>query len=293
MKQVHRIAEEGMKFSSPKAIDGGPTIMDINTGYVRDPYGLNNMYTSESGPPDLAVSDFNLYRNIVERIRRRVMTEFNLDRLYFTAPTFVTREVGTLENGWVPMSPHDEYWHPHVDKNNTEHYDFSGLLYLSDYGVDFTGGMFAFLDGFKDYEQPRPCYDEDIERMGAPRSCASFALDGECDLLDGAIAEACPLSCRLCTPRDTFTVEQDDRSWKEMTSGDGRTAREIAPARGRLVMFASGPENLHLVRQVRTGKRFVMSLWFTLDDEKHFETFLDGKAHVSWDEAARGREPEL
>jgi hypothetical protein len=35
---------------------------------------------------------------------------------------------------------HDEYWHPHADRNNTPHYHYSGLLYMSDYGKDFTGG---------------------------------------------------------------------------------------------------------------------------------------------------------
>ena len=36
--------------------------------------------------------------------------------------------------------------HPHVDKNNTEHYDYSGLLYLSTHDDDFGGGLFQFLD---------------------------------------------------------------------------------------------------------------------------------------------------
>jgi Rps23 Pro-64 3,4-dihydroxylase Tpa1-like proline 4-hydroxylase len=36
--------------------------------------------------------------------------------------------------------------HPHIDKDNTPHYDFSGLLYLADYEEEFTGGMFAFID---------------------------------------------------------------------------------------------------------------------------------------------------
>lgn len=40
---------------------------------------------------------------------------------------------------------HDEYWHPHVDKNNTSHYDYSGLIYLSTQGVDFTGGSLHFF----------------------------------------------------------------------------------------------------------------------------------------------------
>jgi len=36
--------------------------------------------------------------------------------------------------------------HPHIDKDNTPHYDYSGLLYLADYGDDFTGGLFEFID---------------------------------------------------------------------------------------------------------------------------------------------------
>jgi hypothetical protein len=36
---------------------------------------------------------------------------------------------------------HDEYWHLHVDMNNTAHYHFSGLLYMSTYGKDFQGGL--------------------------------------------------------------------------------------------------------------------------------------------------------
>jgi hypothetical protein len=39
---------------------------------------------------------------------------------------------------------HDEYWHPHVDHNNTGHYHYSGLLYMSNYGLDFTGGDDAY-----------------------------------------------------------------------------------------------------------------------------------------------------
>jgi hypothetical protein len=33
-----------------------------------------------------------------------------------------------------------------VDKNNTAHYDYSGLLYLSEYGKDFEGGLFEFFE---------------------------------------------------------------------------------------------------------------------------------------------------
>jgi hypothetical protein len=48
---------------------------------------------------------------------------------------------------------------------------------------------------------------------------------------------------------------------------------------GRFLMFTSGMENLHEVEQVQSGERFVMSMWFTCDKRREFETFLDGKAH--------------
>ena len=40
---------------------------------------------------------------------------------------------------------HDEYWHVHADMNNTHHYHYSGLMYLSTYGDDFTGGTCTYV----------------------------------------------------------------------------------------------------------------------------------------------------
>ena len=42
------------------------------------------------------------------------------------------QQVGNGE--WKPHASHDVYWQPHVDKNNAQHYDYSGLLYLADHG---------------------------------------------------------------------------------------------------------------------------------------------------------------
>ncbi|RHY23098.1 hypothetical protein DYB32_009305 [Aphanomyces invadans] len=147
------IADHGMQGRSTL---GGPTIMDINTGYVKDGNGLINLYRQD--PPVQFTT-----AHTIEVIRRAIMHEFQLTTLYFTAPTFLTRLIGNAS--WTPAELHDEYWsdcayephtprgfdvsmsrHAHVDKNNTHHYDYSGLLYLADYGVEFTGGMFAFLD---------------------------------------------------------------------------------------------------------------------------------------------------
>ncbi|TYZ57511.1 hypothetical protein PybrP1_004354 [[Pythium] brassicae (nom. inval.)] len=201
--QLREIAEIGMANRSRL---GGPTIMDVNTGFVKDGDGLVNIYQKDRSSPPVprfTAEQFALYRSVIERIRLALVEEFQLEFLYFTAPTFITRLVGNAS--WSPTEIHDEYWHPHVDKDNTQHYDYSGLVYLSDYGVEFTGGLFAFLD--KGREQV------------------------------------------------------------------------VEPARGRLMMFTAGKENLHQVRQVATGERFVMSMWFSCDARKQFRNFLDGKMH--------------
>lgn len=38
----------------------------------------------------------------------------------------------------------------------------------------------------------------------------------------------------------------------------------VSPRRGRLLTFTAGPENLHQVRRVTHGTRFVLAMWFTL-----------------------------
>ena len=135
----------------------GPTIVDINSGYLRDSLGLVNMY-SNAGSVDLASnlfsqSEYDFYRSVVDRIRATVSKGFSLPSSsspYFTSPTFITRLVH--EDDWQPKGMHDVYWMSHVDKNNTQHYDYSALLYLSTEGVDFTGGRFAFVTEKEPYE---------------------------------------------------------------------------------------------------------------------------------------------
>lgn len=65
--QLREIAEIGMQNRSTL---GGPTIMDINTGFVRDSEGLVNIYQPErripnenkSGVKRFNKKQFNLYR---------------------------------------------------------------------------------------------------------------------------------------------------------------------------------------------------------------------------------------
>lgn len=121
---------------------GGPTIVDINTGYVRDGNGLENLF--ENGEPVYTDSDFDKYGKIIRQLKQHVMESFQITELYFTAPTFITRLDG--RPSWQPKEIHDEYWHVHADMNNTKHYHYSGLLYLSTYNVDFIGGRLHFVD---------------------------------------------------------------------------------------------------------------------------------------------------
>lgn len=52
---------------------------------------------------------------------------------------------------------------------------------------------------------------------------------------------------------------------------DGDVNRVVPPVRGRLVTFTSGLENLHRVREVTKGTRFVLAMWFTCSAKHEYE----------------------
>ena len=207
---LRAIAQIGMEAAAADADAGGPTIFDINSGFTMAPGArLANVYgrDGESGPPLFAKADFELYRSVITRLKAEVEAVAKAESpLYFTAPTFLTRLSGKNAT-WVPAEDHDVYWTMHVDRDNTDHYEYSGLLYLSDYGTDFGGGLFTFEDG-----------------------------------------------------------------------------AAVEPKRGRLSMFASGPENRHQVQPVTAGERLTLSFWFACDAAYEFADFLDGKAHFKYRE---------
>jgi hypothetical protein len=134
-----RIAKNGMDTRDNL---GGPTILDINSGHIRDTAGLDNLF-DENNNFTFSADDFSSYGSIIRKLKSNVETTFGIQNMYFTAPTFITRLDG--RNSWSPREIHDEYWHPHVDRDNTRHYHYSGLLYLSTYGKDFLGGKLNFL----------------------------------------------------------------------------------------------------------------------------------------------------
>ena len=127
-------------------ITPGPTILDLRGGWMRDSVSMSNIFRSDgdSPPVSLEAADHALYFSVLRRIQDRVAAVLNVSRVHATAPTFVTRLIGDPLLA-EPSAEHDRYWAPHIDGENTEHYYYSGLLYLNEHGKDFTGGEFAFF----------------------------------------------------------------------------------------------------------------------------------------------------
>ena len=76
-------------------------------------------------------------RSVKDKVKAAVASHFNLDnsKLFLSHPTFFSELTA------VPaVTPHDEYWHEHIDKETYPSFHYTSLLYLSEYKRDFTGG---------------------------------------------------------------------------------------------------------------------------------------------------------
>ena len=136
-----------------------------------------------------------LSRMLIFKTRLLLMEKYGEPELYESG-SVITRLRPAAQGGAKGGLP---YACRHVDKANIASYDFSALLYLSDFETDFRGGEFVFCD-------------QDANRIVEPRM-------------------------------------------------------------GRLVAFTSGPENLHQVRTVTAGARYVLAMWFTRSRELGLEVY--------------------
>nr|XP_020477654.1 2-oxoglutarate and iron-dependent oxygenase domain-containing protein 3 isoform X2 [Monopterus albus] len=108
---LRRLAEKGLALAGS---EGGASILDLHSGAL-----------------SMGKQFVNIYRYFGDQIRDAFTQEdFQLYRINSTAA----------------KTQHDEYWHPHIDKETYGSFDYTSLLYLSDYGYDFTGGRFVFMD---------------------------------------------------------------------------------------------------------------------------------------------------
>ena len=109
---LHEVAKKGMYTRENK---GGPTILDINTGFIRDSLGLENLFSRNRGGGDIYTSeDFESYSIVIQKLKAAVTEHFDARDLHFTSPTFITRIDATTS--WSAREEHDEYWHVHADR---------------------------------------------------------------------------------------------------------------------------------------------------------------------------------
>lgn len=93
VQNLHKIAQKGM---INKTL-GGPTILDINTGFVRDSGGLENLFMKENSY--FTSEEFEIYGTIIRKLKHLVSTSFGFP-VHFTTPTFITRLDGS--SSWQP-----------------------------------------------------------------------------------------------------------------------------------------------------------------------------------------------
>ncbi|GAA6110239.1 urotensin-2 receptor 2 isoform X1 [Tachysurus ichikawai] len=139
---LKRLAEKGLALGGS---DGGASILDLHSGALSMGKKFINIYRYFNNQirDIFTEDDFKLYRAVRSRIQRVIAETFGLDssNLYLTKPTFFSRI-----NSTGAKTAHDEYWHPHIDKVTYGSFDYTSLLYLTDYDVDFGGGRFIFMD---------------------------------------------------------------------------------------------------------------------------------------------------
>lgn len=140
-REAHSLLDLAKKGLAMGGGSGGASILDLHSGALSQGDHFVNLYKSRPGL--FNQRDFSVYKEVKDRVKKAIAEHFNIDndRLYLTHPTFFSELTS------VPaVTAHDEYWHPHIDKETYPTFHFTSLLYLADYKKDFTGGRFVFID---------------------------------------------------------------------------------------------------------------------------------------------------
>nr|CAD7428683.1 unnamed protein product [Timema monikensis] len=135
-----KIAQQGLALGGS---EGGASILDLHSGALSQGKNFVNIYKLDQAKGIFRKSDFIIYKVVKTKIQHAVAHHFGVraDALHLTHPTFFSRLTSA-----PAKTVHDEYWHPHVDKETYESFHYTSLLYLTDYGHDFQGGRFVFVD---------------------------------------------------------------------------------------------------------------------------------------------------
>uniref|UniRef100_A0A2K6KDK6 2-oxoglutarate and iron-dependent oxygenase domain-containing protein 3 n=2 Tax=Rhinopithecus bieti TaxID=61621 RepID=A0A2K6KDK6_RHIBE len=141
-EQIRSIAEKGLSLGGS---DGGASILDLHSGALSVGKHFVNLYRyfGDKIQNIFSEEDFQLYREVRQKVQLTIAEAFGISAssLHLTKPTFFSRI-----NSTEARTAHDEYWHAHVDKVTYGSFDYTSLLYLSDYLEDFGGGRFVFME---------------------------------------------------------------------------------------------------------------------------------------------------
>ena len=137
-RKLRGIAEKGMAHGRS---NGGASVLDLHSGALSKADKFVNIYRMPEKV--FADEDFQIYTKMKDKIHETIAKEFEIPKsnLYLTNPTFFSRM-----DSRPAKTKHDEYWHPHIDKITYKTFYYTSLLYLSEYGRDFMGGRFTFID---------------------------------------------------------------------------------------------------------------------------------------------------
>lgn len=105
-----KIAQSGFNLGGSS---GGASILDLQTGALSKEKVFVNIYSMEAAKKIFNNADFAIYRVVKTKIQSAIAHHFGVDAssIYLTNPTFFSRITSA-----PAKTPHDEYWHPHVDK---------------------------------------------------------------------------------------------------------------------------------------------------------------------------------
>lgn len=138
---LQRLLLGGMAHGGSK---GGASVLDLHSGALSKGDKFVNIYKyldSDKLREILPSEDIAVFAAVKSKIHQSIAEHFGLerDRLTLTNPSFFSRMTPT-----PAQTDHDEYWHQHIDKIQYGSFDYTSLIYLADYGTDFTGGRFVF-----------------------------------------------------------------------------------------------------------------------------------------------------
>ncbi|XP_078041584.1 2-oxoglutarate and iron-dependent oxygenase domain-containing protein 3 [Augochlora pura] len=135
-----RIATSGLNLGGS---DGGASILDLHTGALSKGKAFIDIYTLPEAKKIFNSADLAIYKVVKTKIHHAVAHHFGVpaNKIYLTMPTFFSQMTNVSAK-----TIHDEYWHPHVDKETYKSFFYTSLLYLNDYERDFEGGRFIYID---------------------------------------------------------------------------------------------------------------------------------------------------